>query len=79
VATNLGKVTLPGEMEEMVESFEIIPPPSNPKVKVSAALVTYKDKLRISFSNITQSNEIERLILRHFTDAGIHVKVLKND
>ncbi len=79
VVTNLGMVTLPGEMEEMVDSFEIIPPPSNPKVKVSAALITYKDKLRISFSNITQSNEIERYILRHFADAGIHVKVLKND
>ena len=49
VVTNLGRVTLPNEMSDMVDSFEIIPPPSNPKVKISAALVSYKDKLRICF------------------------------
>ena len=47
------------------------------KVKVVCALVSYKDKLRICFSNITQSSEVERLILKHLSDAGIHVKDFK--
>ncbi len=79
IATNLGLVTLPGEMEDMVDSFELIPPPPNPNVKVSCALVSYKDKLRICFCNVTQSRELERYILRHLSDAGIHVKILNND
>jgi hypothetical protein len=79
ILTNLGLVTLPGEMEEMVDSFDLIPPPPNPKVKVSAALVSYKDKLRICFCNITESRELEQHILRYLSDAGIHVKILNND
>ena len=79
IVTNLGVVTLPGGMEDMVDSLSLIPPPPNPKVKVSCALISYKDKLTICFCNITQSNELERLILRHLTDAGLHVKILKNN
>jgi NRPS condensation-like uncharacterized protein len=79
LVTNLGQVTLPGEMEDMVDSFELIPPPPNLKVKVNIALVSYKDKLRICFSNITQSRELERHILKHLSDAGIHVKILNNN
>lgn len=76
--TNLGRVTLPEEMEEMVEYFEIIPTPPNRKLKVSCSLVSFKEKLRICFSNITESHELERLIFRHLSDAGIHVKILNN-
>jgi len=76
MVTNLGLVTLPAEMEDMVDSFELIPPPPNIKVKVCSALVSYKDKLKICFSNITQSRELERHILMHLSDAGIHVKIL---
>jgi NRPS condensation-like uncharacterized protein len=77
--TNLGQVTLPGEMEDMVDSFELIPPPPNLKVKINCALVSYKDRLRICFADITQSRELERQILKHLSDAGIHVKILNNN
>jgi NRPS condensation-like uncharacterized protein len=79
IVTNLGLVTLPAEMEDMVDSFELIPPPPNPNVKISCALVSYKDKLRICFCNITESRELERLILKYLSDAGIHVKILNNN
>ena len=76
LVTNLGQVTLPGGMEDMVDSFELIPPPPNPKVKVNTALVSFKGKMRICFSNITQSREFERHVLKYLSDAGIHVKIL---
>ncbi|MGB8490844.1 MAG: hypothetical protein WCE64_07275 [Bacteroidales bacterium] len=79
LVTNLGKVTLPREMEEMIDSFELIPPPPNTKVKAGCAMISYKDDLRICFCNITESNELERNIFRHFTDAGIHVRILNNN
>ena len=77
--TNIGIVTLPGEMNDMVDAFELISPPPNTKVKVASAIVSYKDKLRISFSNITQCPELERRFFRHFTLAGIHVKILNKN
>jgi NRPS condensation-like uncharacterized protein len=79
MVTNLGKVSLPEEMEELVESIEIIPPPPNTKVKSGCAMVTYKNRLRICFCNVTQSNELEMNFFRHLTVAGIHVRILNNN
>jgi NRPS condensation-like uncharacterized protein len=79
IITNLGLITLPGEMQQLIDSFEIVPPPPNPKVKVSMAIVSYKDKMSICFSNLTQSNEIERMIMKHLTDEGVHVRIIYNN
>ncbi|MCE5347255.1 MAG: hypothetical protein LLG13_13345 [Bacteroidales bacterium] len=79
VVTNLGRVTLPVEMEDMIESFELIPPSPNHAIKISSGIITYRDKLRICFANITQTRELEQHILRHLSDAGIHVKILNNN
>lgn len=76
IMTNMGLVTLPDEMSKMIDSFELISPPPNPKVKIACALVSYKNKLRISFSNITQSQELERYFFRQLKADGIHVKIL---
>jgi len=78
IVTNFGSVTLPSEMEEMIDFFEIIPPPPNQAVKVSVGLISFKNKLRICCTNITQKKELEQRILRHLTEAGIHVKILNN-
>jgi NRPS condensation-like uncharacterized protein len=79
MVTNLGQVNLPAEMEEMVDFFELIPTPPNRKVKSGCAMMSYKDKLRICFCNITQSTEVEQHIFRYLSDAGIHVKILNNN
>ncbi len=78
IITNLGTWSLPAGMSEAVESLEIVPPPPNSRVKVSCAMVSYKDKMRFTFCNITQSPELERRIMKHLTGAGIHVKILNN-
>lgn len=76
IVTNLGVVRLPAAMEEFVDSFEIIPPPPNRQVKVSCALVSYRKTMRLTFINITKCNELEHNIIRHFSNAGIHVKIV---
>jgi NRPS condensation-like uncharacterized protein len=78
IITNLGSWSLPAGMADEVESFEVIPPPPNSRVKVTCAMVSYKDKLRIIFSNISHSNELERRILKHLTGEGVHVRLLGN-
>jgi NRPS condensation-like uncharacterized protein len=76
MVTNLGVVNLPIEMEDMIDSLELVPTPPNHKVKSGCALLSYKGRLRINFCNITQSRELERNILTYLNDAGIHVKIL---
>ena len=79
IVSNLGRVTLPAEMEDLIDAFEIIPPPPDHSIKVTAGLISYKNKLRICLSNITQTRELEQHILRHLTEAGIHVKIMNSN
>lgn len=79
IVTNLGRIDLPPEMNSLIDNFRIIAPPPNPKIKVTAALVSFMDKMTISFSNITDSNELERLILKHLTSEGVHVKIINSN
>lgn len=76
--TNLGLVTLLPEMGAMVNALEFIPPPPNPKVKTVCGIISYDGRLRITFANITHSTELERVMLKHLADAGMHVKILNN-
>ncbi len=76
--TNPGRVTVPPELEKFVDYFEMISTPPNRKLKVSCSLISFRDKLRICFTNITESADLERLIFKHLKEEGIHVKIMKH-
>jgi NRPS condensation-like uncharacterized protein len=78
ILTNLGAIKLPPEMENLIESFDLLPTPPNERVKVTCAMVSFKGKLRISFSNITHSHGLERHFLTNLTGAGIPVRIISN-
>jgi NRPS condensation-like uncharacterized protein len=78
ILTNLGLVKLPADMEELIESLEVVPTPPNTHVKISCAMVTFKHQLRFNFGNVSGSTRFEMLFLKHLTESGIPVKVLTN-
>jgi NRPS condensation-like uncharacterized protein len=78
IMTNLGSVNLPEDMEDHIDAFEVVPTPPNTHVKISCAMVTFRNKLRLNFCNISRSNELEKHFLKHLTDSGIHVKLLND-
>ncbi len=78
IMTNLGCVKLPAEMEALIDSFELVPTPPNTHVKICAAMVTFRNKLRLTFCNISGSSSFEMHFLRHLIESGIPVKVLNN-
>jgi len=78
ILTNLGMVKLCGQMEDLIDSFELVPTPPNTHVKISCAMVAFKDHLRLNFGNISRSTSFEMHFLKHLTESGIPVKVLKN-
>lgn len=78
IMTNLGCVRLPHDMEELIDSFEVVPTPPNTHVKISAAMVTFGNHLRLDFCNISRSTSFEMNFLKHISDSGIPVRVLNN-
>jgi NRPS condensation-like uncharacterized protein len=78
ILTNLGMVKLPAEMEDLIDSFELVPTPPNTHVKVNCAMVAFRNQLRLNFGNISRSTRFEMNFLKHLTGSGIPVKVLNN-
>lgn len=79
ILTNLGRVKLPKEMENLIDAFEVVPTPPNTHVKISCAMVTFKNQLRLDFGNISRSTSFEMHFLKYLTESGIPTKVLNNN
>ncbi len=77
VITNLGKIDLPEEIRDSVDYFIFTPPPPDKRLKVNCGVIGYKNRLTLSFGNITLSKEMERKFIRFLTNQGIHVKINK--
>jgi NRPS condensation-like uncharacterized protein len=78
VLTNLGLVKMPEEADKYIESFHFFPPPPTHDLKVSCGLVSYKNKMTLTFANITKKKELERRFVGELTNRGIKVKLLNN-
>jgi NRPS condensation-like uncharacterized protein len=76
IMSNIGAINLPDDMAEHIDSFDLVPTPPNTHVKISCAMVTFKNKLRLNFCNISQSTRLEKHFLKHLTNTGIPVKIL---
>ncbi len=79
VITNLGKVNLPDEIEQLVDHFIFTPPPPNKMLKVNCGIIGFGDKMVLSFGNITKSVELEEKIARVMEEQGVKVSFGKKE
>ncbi|MGQ1889560.1 hypothetical protein ACT29H_03880 [Thermophagus sp. OGC60D27] len=79
VVTNLGKVDLPPETGNMVDYFILTAPPPNKLLKISCAAIGFKDKLTLSFGNITTSWEFEQNFLNFLKSQNISIETIYSD
>lgn len=75
--SNLGKISLPKEIEPYVERFEAYPPPSQGN-KIKIVTSTFKDKLYINFGKVTKEKEIEKIFFRKLRKMGLQIKIETN-
>lgn len=76
VLTNMGVIVLPSPLAETVDSFSVTPPPPNKKIKISCGIVSYNNKMRITFASIAAERNLESRFFRFLTDSGIGLKLL---
>jgi NRPS condensation-like uncharacterized protein len=76
VITNLGKIDLPAEVSDLIDHFVFIPPPPDKTLKVNCGVAGFRDKLVVSFGNITQSKELEQRFFKILVEHGIPVKMI---
>ncbi|HOQ16195.1 MAG: hypothetical protein GX198_07815 [Epulopiscium sp.] len=75
--SNLGLITLPKSIENLVERFEVYPPPSMGNI-IKVTTISYKDKIYISFGSLTKNTEIEKIFFRKIRKMNIPVKIETN-
>jgi len=75
--SNMGRVTMPKELEPYIERFEVYPPPSVGNT-IKAAVVSYNDKLYITFGKLTDDRQVEEIFFTKLRQMGISIKVETN-
>jgi len=78
VLTNVGIARLPEEAADHVDTVYMLPPPPTPQLNVSCGVLSFRDKLCISFANNTLNKELERNFFSLLADKGLNVRMLKN-
>ncbi|MEJ1730118.1 hypothetical protein SMA90_27680, partial [Escherichia coli] len=67
VLSNMGVLVFPPEIQEHIESVMVIPPPPNKMIKAGCGIIGYKDRISVTFVNITRSRELEKHFFRFLT------------
>ena len=75
--SNLGKITFPNEISRHIEGAELIPPPSYTN-KIKVGVVSFGDKVYISFGKLSRETEIEKIFFRNLRREGIRIKIQTN-
>lgn len=75
--SNLGRVVLPDEITDYIESFDFIPPPS-PVTKINCTAVSFENNLHVTFGSLVENKEIQKIFFRKVVKLGIPVKVETN-
>ncbi len=75
VITNLGKVNLPKEVEDICDHFVFTPPPPNTLLKVNCGIIGFGNQLILSFGNVTKSKLLEEKFYHFLQDQGVELEI----
>ncbi|MCT4598411.1 MAG: hypothetical protein N4A50_11105 [Vallitalea sp.] len=75
--SNLGRIGMPQEIEHLIDRFDFYPPPSRGNI-IKVGVISYNNKLYISFGRLTRNTEIEKHFFRIIRKMDIPVKIETN-
>ncbi len=78
VLTNVGIARMPEEAAPHIETMSMLAPPPVSQLNVSCGMLSFRDRLCISFSNNCGNTELERDFFSFLAHKGLKVKMLKN-
>lgn len=75
--SNLGLVRLPKEIEPLVKTIEVFPPPSA-ESRLKLVTVSYNNQIALSFGKTSANTSIEQLFFGKLREMGIPVRIETN-
>ena len=74
VISNLGRIDMPAEMAPYIKSMHFVLNP-NHVMKTCCAVLSYKDRLYISFGSVIEDRRLERYFFQYLTEDDVQVTV----
>lgn len=74
--SNLGLIQLPESFASQIDFFQFVPTPTF--AKVGAGVISYGDRLSITFGRIIKEPYVEQIFFKKLTDLGFAVKIQTN-
>ncbi len=75
--SNIGRITLPESLKPYVKDFSVAMGAGS-NSKVNCAIISYDDRIAITFTSSIIETHIQKEFFRHFTDLGIDVTIESN-
>ncbi len=76
--SNMGLVKFKDKVvDDYIKSIHFYPPPSKEN-KIKLGIISYKDKIQITFGKLTKNTEIEKIFFRKLRKEDIRVKIATN-
>ncbi len=75
LVTNLGRITFEGEFSGFIQKLRIFPPPPD-RSRVSLAVMTYNEKMILTFSNTSTSRQLEKTFIDFLKADQIRIKII---
>lgn len=72
--SNIGKVTMPGEMKDDIRLFDVSTSARRPQI----CMCSYEDNLVISFTSPYKETDIQREFFQLLTDKGLKIEIATN-
>jgi len=76
VLTNMGRIEVTPEGEQILSGMLVVPPPPHSRIKVSCGVASLGNNTIITFGSVTDNNTLERTFVSYLTGRGIPVKLL---
>lgn len=74
VITNMGMIKLPEDTAALIDHFVAIAPPPNKLLKLNCGIIGFKDKLVLSFGNVTKSRLFEEKFTAFLQAKGLTIE-----
>lgn len=75
--SNLGSVKITDAYGDMIDHFELLPPPSEGNI-IKATMISFNEVSALSFGSLTENREIEKIFFRKLKKDGIETKIITN-
>ncbi|MBN2350205.1 MAG: hypothetical protein JXJ22_15305 [Bacteroidales bacterium] len=75
VISNMGKVKIAPEIDQLIDYFAVVAPPPNKVLKVNCGVIGFNNHLVMSFGNITSSKDLENKYMSVLKSHGIKIQL----